>query len=585
MTKLRACWKNRDILLIGAFLLGVILVYALVGENSYIAVHDNLDLFQAQFQMMKNEGIFFAHHVDAPFLHGISRDVLPSEWSLTTLLYVIFPSFAAYVINYILKVLIAILSFWLLGTEIWGDKARDYRALILLAGMAYGIVNVFPAFGIPFASIPLAIYLWIRIERAETVRKALPWYVALFAYPFVSYFSYFGLFLCGYLLAAAIWVSIAKKKVSLKLLAAVPVLGLGYVAFEYRLFGQMLFSDQETIRSAIAGSELGFGEMISEILDVFAHGIFHADGVHTRLILPLCLIWFVVQNIVWILGHEGKKIGKDLLNLVMLLLVFNSIVYGLYDFAPVRELVEQILPPLKGWQFNRTIFFNPFLWYAALLLVAVRIKEAGEQVIRGYIAEGLILASMAIVLISPTRYNDLLSTCYKTALHEIKGKTIDEMNYREFYGTTLFEQIKTDLDYQGEWSVAYGFHPAVLEYNGIATLDGYLGFYSMDYKRDFRAVIAPAIERVEASRINFDDWGARAYLYSGTQDSVTSNYRSFVPGDTDLYLDPDAFRAIDGTYLFSRFELTRLDECEMEYIGAWSDETIPYEVYVYRVKQ
>ena len=45
-------------------------VYAFFGKSSYIAVHDNLDLFVAQFQMLKNTGSFFAHGVDVPFLGG-----------------------------------------------------------------------------------------------------------------------------------------------------------------------------------------------------------------------------------------------------------------------------------------------------------------------------------------------------------------------------------------------------------------------------------------------------------------------------------------------------------------------------------
>ncbi len=63
------------------------------GERSYIAVHDNMDLFLAQFQMLKNTGSFWKHGVDVPFLGGISRDNLPSELSLYSVLYMIFPTY------------------------------------------------------------------------------------------------------------------------------------------------------------------------------------------------------------------------------------------------------------------------------------------------------------------------------------------------------------------------------------------------------------------------------------------------------------------------------------------------------------
>lgn len=108
--------------------------------------------------------------------------------------------------------------------------------------------------------------------------------------------------------------------------------------------------------------------------------------------------------------------------------------------------------------------------------------------------------------------------------------------------------------------MAYGIHPAVLEYNGIATLDGYLGFYSSEYKADFRKMIAPALERVEASRIYYDDWGARAYLYPGTDLSVVSATWSMAVTDYDLYMDTEAFRALGGKYIFSRIELGNAQE-------------------------
>lgn len=49
-------------------------VFLYFGEKSYIAVHDNMDLFLAQFQMLKNTGSFWAHGVDVPFL-GASAEI------------------------------------------------------------------------------------------------------------------------------------------------------------------------------------------------------------------------------------------------------------------------------------------------------------------------------------------------------------------------------------------------------------------------------------------------------------------------------------------------------------------------------
>ncbi len=262
------------------------------GERSYIAVHDNMDLFLAQYQMLKNTGTFFKHGVNVPFLGGVSRDLLPSELSLYSLLYVVFPTYTAYVLGLLLKILLGMFSFVLLAKELCGEKYRIYRPVIYMVGFAYGIIYFFPAFGFAFASIPLCVWLLIRIYRQPHGK----WYLALFAYPLVSYFSYHGIFILGYLVIAIIWVSIRDKKVAKSLIGALLVLAAGYVVCEYRLFGQMLLSDEVTIRSTMVNPSLSLSEIGREILTVWKDGIFHAEDVHSKVIMPVCAVYFLIQN-------------------------------------------------------------------------------------------------------------------------------------------------------------------------------------------------------------------------------------------------------------------------------------------------
>ena len=553
-------------------------VFLYFGERSYIAVHDNMDLFLAQFQMLKNTDSFWKHGVDMPFLGGISRDNLPSELSLYSMLYMIFPTFTAYVLGLLLKVVIAIVSFRLLAKELYPEKYLVYRPLIYMTGFVYGILNVFPAFGFAFASMPLAAYLLIRIYRKPT--KGL--YGLLFLYPLVSYFSYMGLFLLGYVVIAAVWLSIRDKKPAWTLIVGIIVLALGYVVCEYRLFGQMLLSDEVTIRSSIVNAELSAGEVLREIFTVWKDGIFNADGVHGKIVLPVCVLYFLINNIYYILKKQPKRILKDRFNFVMLFLVFNSVIYGLYDCGSVRRIVETLVPPLEGWQFNRTVFFNPFLWYCALFLVLIRIYDMG--VIQMWGANLIICIAILIVILSPGRYNDLYYTCYYRAYEYFHGTEVDELDYEQFYAVDLFERIKEEIAYEGEWSLAYGLHPAVLEYNGIATLDGYLGFYAQQYKEDFRKIIAPALERVEESRIYYDEWGARAYLYSGTDSSIVRATKSIQATDRTIYMDAESMKALGGKYLFSRIELDNAEETGLILSGSYTSEDESYTIYVYMVK-
>lgn len=583
------------------FLLLVAAVFFGYGERSYIGVHDNMDLFLAQFQMLKDTDSFWKHGVDVPFLGGVSRDNLPSELSLYSLLFMLFPTYTAYVLGLLGKILIGMFSFRLLAGELLGEEYEKYRPAVYMTGFAYGICWFFPAFGFAFASIPLCVWLLLKIYRGQG-KRWFGWYAALFVYPLVSYFSYHGIFILGYLAFVIVWMACraacagAKKrreqaaasgdgqdwKPVLRLMAAFFVLAAGFVVCEYRLFGQMLFGDEVTIRSSIVNASLSLPEILAEIGQVFREGIFHADGVHGRVVLPVCIIYFVVNNALYLRRREGKAILCDPFNLLMVFILFNCVVYGLYDFEPLRTLVETLVPPLEGWQFNRTIFFNPFLWYAALFLILRRLYDAG--VWQMWLANGIGCIAMLAVILTPTRYNDLYNTCYNRAYEYFHGQEVDELSYEQFYAVDLFEKIKADIGYEGEWAVAYGLHPAVLEYNGIATLDGYLGFYSQQYKEDFRKIIAPALERVEATRIYYDDWGARAYLYSGTDLSIVSATKTVYATDDHIYIDGEAFRALGGKYLFSRIKLSNAEEVGLSLLGEYTAVDHSMTVYAYACK-
>ena len=661
-------------MLIGLFLAGAAFLYILCGENAHIAVHDNLDLFVAQYQMLREQGSFFSQGTASLFLGGISRDVLPSERSLTGLAYWLLPPFAAYVTLYFVKIGLSIAGFWLLTREILDKTAQEKpfsdsaQAIALLGGFAYGILNVFPAYGVCFASIPLYVWLMIRLYRvgrmpgagavlqdghwkewmSSRVRREFPYLAGLFVYPFVSYFSYFGLFLLAYSVLGILWIWIRDRRLPLRLLAGTAAMALGCVFFEYRLFRTMLGGGAVTIRETMVQNDFTPAQVLGEIGDVFVSNIFHADGVQKKLILPVCAVYFVFLNGRYMVRGQGKRIFHDLYNLIALLLGFNAVIYGLYDFRPFRGMVERLVPPLKGWQFNRTIFFSPFLWYAAMTLIALRLMSAaGRRKSRAAAAGAMLLPmlSAALVLSTPNTYNDLYATLRGVVKEEMQGQTVDDLSWREFYSPELFAKIRKDLGYssgdldstagtpqqeaeerfgslerdmhtdnpldgtaddpsawtasaravaeQGfqtsgttgtDWAVAYGFHPAVLEYNGIATLDGYLGFYNQSYKDVFRTAIAPALERRPASEVNFDAWGARCYLYSGDEDGIVQAVRHYQTISSQIAIDETALRDMGCRYIFSRIRLTNAEEKHLRLRGEWSDETSPYTVYVYELE-
>lgn len=609
--------------LIGAVILGEAAVFLFFGENSYIAVHDNLDLFMGHFQAMKHAGAFFGKAKTVPILGGISRNSLSSEFSLYNILFFLLPPFAAYLCGYFLKILVALCSVWLLARDIYGENYKKYEPAAALCGLIYGLCPLFPAYGIAFSSIPLAVYLLRRIYRGESGRD----YCFLFLYPLLSYFSYFGFFLLAYLALAVLilWIrdfgraeraggeetvstnaSPSKARMNffgtsnksdsrmnaphtkagrffralnVRLMAALFVLALGYMVFEYRLFYEMLFSDVVTIRSTMVEGSYDAPQILAAVWEVFFQGIFHAQPSHTRFVLPVCLAFFLYRIYcrVW---KKEKGALTDAFCLVFYFILANCLIYGLYFWGGLRELFERLLPPLKGFQFNRTVFFNPFLWVAALFLAVKYLYDRNRKAI----GNAVVLASLCVVVMTPAVYNDFYSTCYYNAYRLVKHTRVENLNFREFYSEELFDVIKREIGYGGEYAAAYGFHPAVLSYNGIATLDGYLGLYPQEYKERFGAMIEPATRKVEEWDSYFWDWGARAYLFSGSGENTWNPVRTMEVADDRLYIDGGVFRELGGKYLFSRIQIGNAQELGFVLLGGFGYGDSPYTIYVYEMR-
>lgn len=543
------------------------------GDKNYITIHDNLDLFIPHLKMLKLSGTFFTHGDTLPILGGVTRNDFGSEFYLYNLLFALLPDYYAYITGYFLSIAISMASIYLLAKDALPDY-KTYKPFILFFGMIYGILPVFPTYGIAFASIPLIVLLLRKIYRS----KNICYYILLFFYPVVSYFSYFGFFILAYLVLFTLGDWIRKKKPNTGLLIAIPVLFAGYALLEYRLFSSMLFSDTVTIRSTMNMGDLNFKEIMGTIWDGFINSTFHAGDSHKYFVLPIVLLYFVIHNFFYVKRKEWKKITSDIFNLLFLLILFNSVIYGIYYFKPLRELITKLLPPLEGFQYYRTIFFNPFLWYVLLFLIVKRLYEKGRQITACMIS---ILALLAVVF-TPANYNDFYNTCYYNAYQLLKQKPVDMLNYHEFYSEELFTLIKEDIDYNGEYAAAYGFHPAVLTYNGISTLDGYLGMYSLGYKENFRKIIAPALERSDYYRNYFDTWGARAYIFPGFDSNSYLPSKNLTLPDSNLYIDTEAFKALNGVFLFSRFEISNAKELSLSLVGKYTEETSPYVIYVYQ---
>lgn len=568
--------KNWAVIITGLlFFVQVIVMYA-AGESVYASTHDNLDLHVLDYHLLAENNLFFGKGGVLPILDGVSRDYFFSEWSAYSWLYMLLPTHYAYITGYLLKTAMGVGFTLLLAKHVLKERYQTYRSLLWLAAYAFGSLPLYSAFSWYFVSVPLVIYLVLRIYETPHFK----WYLALFFYPLLSYFVFFGVFILGYLVLAAIIVSVYKKQFCKQLFAAVLVLFAGYAVMEYRLFSVMLFSDTVTIRDTMVLSDWSISEVFYQIGMTFREGIFHAQACQKWFVFPLCLIGLICVNALYIRKKEYKRIYKDPFNLTMAFILFNCVVYGFYGFKPLRSLIESLIPVITGLQLNRTVFFNTFLWYVALFFLMVKVWDSGKK----KTASAVMLLAIFFIMITPERYNDFYNTCFNHFYELVKGTESNNLDFGEYYSVPLMEEIKADIDYNGEKCVAYGINPAVLEYSNIWTLDGCISYYPQEYKEEFRKLIAPALEKNASSREYYDDWGARAYIYTASDDDIYAMQYKYEVQDKNLYMDMEQFEKMGGTYIFSRIEIANTAEKEIALVGTYTNEESPYTIYLYKVQ-
>ena len=172
----------------------------------------------------------------------------------------------------------SIIGFVILGKTIYNGEGGKSLQVFIFCGLIYGICPTWPPAAFAFASLPMLLTLLIRLYRKFDWR----YMILLLLYPVISNFVLFGLFICGYLLMFFIIDWIYNKRPAWRFLGAIIFLSAGYIIVEWRLFYAMLFSGEESIRSAMTfgGSNIGWRMAARRAIDAFMYGHYHSASSH-----------------------------------------------------------------------------------------------------------------------------------------------------------------------------------------------------------------------------------------------------------------------------------------------------------------
>ena len=550
-----------------------ICMYTTIFRNQvYIPMHDCLDNNIAQYKLLHDTHSFFSQNAILPFLGGINRDYLPSELKVYSWAYIFFEPYVALVLYYILRVIISVVGSIFLGKRLLGREFKKYENIILLCALLYSQLPVSPIWDIAFSIYPLLCATIHKILRENWKRG----YILTFFIPFFSELAHFGIFVLGYILIFWVYCLIRRKKKFYCLLIIMATMSFGYIISEYRMFRLKLFSDEISLREVSYVNTLlteGLNALINNFRIAFVDGQYHSATMHSYVVLPLCQVVFPYFVIRTIIGRKAEKFDNYVI-VCMGLISLNSMFYALSYNLKFANFIERHIILLKGIDLDRIIRLNAFLWYFLFAVIVIYMAMKNQRII-SYI---LIVAVGYSIVNNPTIYDTLRVNIVSFKSRYIYHTT-PAMSYDEVYSVKLFDKIKESIGYDGEWSIAFGIHPAILTYNGISTLDGYHSWYSQDYKEKFRQIIAPELEIDQHNREYFDNWGGRAYIFSN--EATFEPVRTMNVSEAPMLIDPSAFERMGGKWVFSRIPITNSTELNMNLIGTYTEPSSLYEIYVY----
>lgn len=563
-------------------ILGVIVTFLgylpniILQKGSVFAFQDQLDgeIFTYIFAAKHwGEGL----ETYSEMFNGIRINGLQMPAPIFVLLYKIFTPFAALLIMHIIIAIFAFLGMYLLI-----EKCFHYKMVACVVGIVFAYLPFYGVYGLSIMGIPFLIYgvLLIYEKRKD--------YLGYFIILFFTISS--SLVLVGFAILlnmGIIWLVLLIKKnykKSLSILYGMVEMSLIYIIFNFSLVKQVFGFAQNNFMSnkeAIYVYDVPFWESFKEI---FWTGSQHMRSYQKPIVvfsIATILFIFLKKNYN---TYKLKKYGRMITGLFLYNLII-SILCALYAIKPVVDWRNQVGGIIKYFQLNRISWITPFVWYfifAILLLywfeylTYIKIKKRGK----------MIVCVFSLLILLGVSGNLLYHSTFKVNVRQmVNPATSNSITWEKYYNEELFTEINNYIGKsQEEYRViCLGLCPAMPLYSEFYCLDGYSNNYDLEYKKKFRKIMENELDKNEALRMYYDNWGNRCYLLSDElgQDFFYRKGNSKII--ENLELNTDVIYEMGGRYLFSAVEIKNYVENKLEFLEYFETEKSTIGIYLYEV--
>lgn len=550
--------------------------FLVLGEGSVFVWHDQLDGFMMNYVLTARhlgEGL----QVLPEMMGGINASGLQPAAVLFVPLFKILPEFWAFVLQYAITFAVAFYGMYFCVRELTGSSI-----LSLVGAGCFCMLPEYPVYGLSVVGIPLVIYAFLRIWKGKN-----PWPSLLFLALFglTSHLALSGYVVLGFW-AVGIAVSLLLKRKSGWLTAAFFILLAVYAAENYSLFVELFLGQNSYVshREEMVSYAQPFWKAVWE---VFFFSSQHAPSLHHYLILPIAVT--LILGGIFLKQMEKEMRHTYFVALGGLLILFGiALVYGICKWQPVVDVKNDLHGFLHYFQLERFYWIYPAGWYleTALCFSIWRGVQGRGKISSVLCAPVLKLLFFAVILYPTLQLIKINSIFYMNVNQYNNGSAITGyISWESYYSEDLMQQLEDAIGRDmADYRIAHlGICPAPALMHGFYTVDGYSSNYSLEYKHRFRQVIAKELEKNEAARLYFDEWGNRCYLFNGVSGSawmVGKNYKIIY---NDLDFDMAALRDLDCEYFFSSGVIENAEELGLTCMGYYETESSYWGVWLYQL--
>jgi hypothetical protein len=551
----------------------------ILGEKSYITIHDNLDGLVVNAIVLTRSGSFWdlsGRSIIPQIMDGIPRGYIGFGYNLIIIPYMLFKPYIAYLINDIIVHFVAFTGMYLLLSKYISkifDRSLNFANINWGVSLCFAVLPFYSIFGLSVSGLPIIIYALLSLLSN---RKIILNFLILILTPLYTMFSLSGIYIFLAISAIFLVSIIIKRKFYWK-----AFLGLGFyfllsLVSELDLIQTIFISKNQPshrIEWNLDYLNVPLGQAINNALTLFLHGQYHASSHHEWILIVAALVVIAIP-----IHHRREKL---ILLGAVLLQIFIAFIYGLYTWNGLNE-IKSSLGEMSSFNWGRIHWLAPTIWYLILFisLAIIFIKYKNKPLIYKPIIIFVIFIQTGINICYNSEYGHYINKFFT-----IPNFIDDHITFGQFYSENLFNEIK---DYIGIPQSRYrvvsiGIFPSILQYNGFYTLDSYQTTYLLSYKYEFRKIISDELSKTPPMEAYFDYWGSRCYIFTAEDsDFLSTKDKGYIIHN--LNLNMQALKNLGGKYIISAAEIENFRAENLVLKKVFQNDDSVWKIYLYQVQ-